>query len=345
MANYFCTDSVEEQVDYLTDKVKDLNTKKLDKAAVVQATGTGIDVVMSQKAVTDEINENLQTVNESLQTVNTEVNNKLTKPTNPSAESAVTMSADGTVVTKLLSEIGVLNTIKAGTGQFSEVFNYNASNANTATGSYAHAEGLNSVASDTASHAEGEGTVALNYASHAEGKYNIIPMPSNLIHATGIGLSDSDRRDGFEVYKTGEVWCKGPLYVGGNSYKLDKTTSKEVATKEYVDSQIGGGGGGGKLYAHTIELSSSTNGRVYFIMFFTERKQFNIIQNLFSYNLHDIAVSPNVSTSEGTVYPAAFTNSGIGSSQKVRYWNGTEYIELTLNPSSFNDLNCTVTEL
>ena len=52
------------------------------------------------------INENLQTVNESLQTVNTEVNGKLTKPTNPSAESAVTMLADGTVGTKLLSEIG-----------------------------------------------------------------------------------------------------------------------------------------------------------------------------------------------------------------------------------------------
>ena len=99
MANYFCTDSVEEQVDYLTDKVKDLNTKKLDKAAVVQATGTGTDVVMSQKAVTDVINENLQTIN-------TEVNGKLTKPTNPSAESAVTLLADGTVGTKLLSEIG-----------------------------------------------------------------------------------------------------------------------------------------------------------------------------------------------------------------------------------------------
>ena len=52
------------------------------------------------------INENLQTVNENLQTINTEINGKLTKPTNPSAESAVTMLADGTVGTKLLSEIG-----------------------------------------------------------------------------------------------------------------------------------------------------------------------------------------------------------------------------------------------
>lgn len=46
------------------------------------------------------------TINENLQTINTEVNGKLTKPTNPSAESAVTMLADGTVGTKLLSEIG-----------------------------------------------------------------------------------------------------------------------------------------------------------------------------------------------------------------------------------------------
>lgn len=46
------------------------------------------------------------TINENLQTINTEINGKLTKPANPSAESAVTMLADGTVGTKLLSEIG-----------------------------------------------------------------------------------------------------------------------------------------------------------------------------------------------------------------------------------------------
>lgn len=44
------------------------------------------------------------TINENLQTVNTEINGKLTKPANPSAESAVTMLADGTVGTKPLSE-------------------------------------------------------------------------------------------------------------------------------------------------------------------------------------------------------------------------------------------------
>ena len=46
------------------------------------------------------------TINENLQTINTEISGKLTKPANPSAESAVTLLADGTVGTKLLSEIG-----------------------------------------------------------------------------------------------------------------------------------------------------------------------------------------------------------------------------------------------
>ena len=60
--------------------------------------------VLKQADVT--INENLQTVNENLQTINAEVNGKLDKPANPSAERAVTILADGTVGTKLLSEIG-----------------------------------------------------------------------------------------------------------------------------------------------------------------------------------------------------------------------------------------------
>lgn len=44
------------------------------------------------------------TINENLQTVNTELDGKLTKPTNPSAESAVVIGTDGTVSTKALSE-------------------------------------------------------------------------------------------------------------------------------------------------------------------------------------------------------------------------------------------------
>ena len=55
------------------------------------------------------------TINENLQTVNTEVNGKLTKPTNPSAESAVTLLADGTVGTKPLTSITGKSEVYVGT--------------------------------------------------------------------------------------------------------------------------------------------------------------------------------------------------------------------------------------
>ena len=189
---------------------------------------------------------------------------------------------------------GGVPTIKAGTGVFSEIFNYDPSNPNTADGKnahaegkknkatgnfshaegssnessgicshsegygnitsgvYAHSEGFTNTATDWCAHAEGFFTNATNMYSHSEGQYNINPMPTNLIHATGIGVSKSDRRDGFEVYKTGEVWCKGPLYVGGNGYTLDKTTSKEVATKDNI-----------KLYQHTYTFEAGTGNYVY----------------------------------------------------------------------------------
>lgn len=233
--------------------------------------------------------------------------------------------------TLVVGEGGGLPTIKAGTGSFSEIFNYDANNANIATGKYSHAEGYETKAigeygshaegaSNTAegesshaegfgthtygqgshaegrettavgnyshaegsssyakansshaegqethaqegnSHSEGYATYATNYSSHAEGICNISPMPENLIHATGIGTSTSNRRDGFEVYTTGEVWCKGPLYVGGvddagaDIYQLDRTKAKEVATKEYVDSKAGG-----KLYLHSLYFASTKN--------------------------------------------------------------------------------------
>lgn len=204
---------------------------------------------------------------------------------------------------------GGLDTIKKGTGKFSEVFNYDPKYPNKASGSYshaegyrteatgnlgAHAEGYSTHATGNGSHAEGQAnwaqkdgahaegydtranaynshtegfsTSTTNDFSHAEGMYNIDPMPESLLHVIGIGDS-SVRKDGFEVYSTGEVWCKGPLYVGGvddagkDIYQLDRTKAKEVATKEYVDSQVGGGGsgGGGKLYQHVIKYAPSSS--------------------------------------------------------------------------------------
>lgn len=54
------------------------------------------------KTSTDQI----EGLNDIIGTLNAKIDTKLTKPTNPSAESVVTMLADGTVGTKPLSEIG-----------------------------------------------------------------------------------------------------------------------------------------------------------------------------------------------------------------------------------------------
>lgn len=186
---------------------------------------------------------------------------------------------------------GGLATIKAGDVQFSEVFNYDPKHVNVASGKYSHAEGCSTYASKESAHAEGENTSASGYyshaegyycyatneGSHAEGSYNINPMPANLIHATGIGTT-SERRDGFEVYKTGEVWCKGPLYVGGvddtgkDIYQLDRTKAKEVATKEYVNSKAGG-----TVYIHNIRLNAqftdNDNASGDFLFSFTSSRQ------------------------------------------------------------------------
>ena len=66
---------------------------------------------------------------------------------------------------------GGLSTIKAGTGEYSEIFNHDGSDANPskASGDYSHAEGRWVEASGTSSHAEGNSSTASGTSSHAEG--------------------------------------------------------------------------------------------------------------------------------------------------------------------------------
>ena len=63
-------------------------------------------LVGSDSVVVERLEDNSGLRVRLAQSVINDINNKLTKPANPSAESAVTMSADGTVGTKPLSEIG-----------------------------------------------------------------------------------------------------------------------------------------------------------------------------------------------------------------------------------------------
>ena len=111
MANYFCTDSVEEQVDYLTDKLKDLKNSKSNATNLANGTGDVLiqttDTNHSFKVMTDGRAKVQSAPVENDDVVRKlELDKKLTKPATPTADSAVTMLADGTVGTKPLSEIG-----------------------------------------------------------------------------------------------------------------------------------------------------------------------------------------------------------------------------------------------
>lgn len=84
---------------------------------------------------------------------------------------------------------------------------------NTAMGMAAHVEGISNVAYGDYSHAEGNNTISENEAEHACGKYNKSTKSSNKSQAThfsiGIGTSDSDRKNAFEVKQNGDVYITG----------------------------------------------------------------------------------------------------------------------------------------
>lgn len=67
---------------------------------------------------------------------------------------------------------GGLPTIKAGEGQYSEIFNWAETYAPEASGERSHAEGYSTKASGNSSHAEGAATKAIGINSHAEGAYS-----------------------------------------------------------------------------------------------------------------------------------------------------------------------------
>ena len=153
--------------------------------------------------------------------------------------------------------VGKVDPNSDGTG---EIFNrYEGDNANVATGTYSHAEGRNTTASDYCSHAEGnlttasgsnahaeggsttasgiyshaEGycTEAFKSAEHAEGRYNksyqSISAPIQVIHSVGIGTSEDNRKNAHEIKFNGDHY----IYGLGN---FDGTNSADAQTLQEV---------------------------------------------------------------------------------------------------------------
>lgn len=97
-----------------------------------------------------------------------------------------------------------------------------------AKGSESHAEGLNTKAIGDQSHAEGYGTETNNTAEHACGIYNKSTKSYNASQATqfsiGIGTSNTDRKNGFEVKQNGDTY----LCIGGQLYFVTPITDNEL---------------------------------------------------------------------------------------------------------------------
>ena len=107
--------------------------------------------------------------------------------------------------------------------------------ATAAYSDYAHAEGKQSFAISEGAHAEGEGTIARAQSSHAQGKFNIDDSSQQYAHIVGNGTSPDARSNAHTLDWSGNGWYAGKLTVGAAP-----TNNMDVATKQYVDSAVGG---------------------------------------------------------------------------------------------------------
>lgn len=87
-----------------------------------------------------------------------------------------------------------------------------------------HAEGYNTRSFGIATHSEGHGTIAKNIGEHASGIYNVSNGDTQF--SIGVGTSEDDRKNAFEVKQNGDIYIEGIGGFIGNNY--DK--SEDVAT-------------------------------------------------------------------------------------------------------------------
>ena len=93
----------------------------------------------------------------------------------------------------------------------------------TASGQDAHTEGYYTEAQGKFSHAEGNYTTATHKSQHVEGEWNALDTSTNAatdrgtyVHITGIGTGESDRKNGFTVDWSGNLWGARSLGHGNN---------------------------------------------------------------------------------------------------------------------------------
>lgn len=105
----------------------------------------------------------------------------------------------------------------------------------TATGTYSHAGGNNSIARGVNSFAHGDHVNAYNEGEVTFGKYN--HSSSNTLFSIGMGTSENNRDNAFEVTSNGSVTVKQSLTVGGIdvNQKLNALETSLTNTNSWID--------------------------------------------------------------------------------------------------------------
>lgn len=107
-----------------------------------------------------------------------------------------------------------------------------AEGKSVAIGKGSHAEGLNCYTYGHYAHAEGVGTIANSNYQHVDGQYNVADSSGigTYVHITGIGSSESDRKNGFTINNVGNGWFAGNITANGGSLTLHDNTGDVTVT-------------------------------------------------------------------------------------------------------------------
>ena len=131
------------------------------------------------------------------------------------------------------------NTTNVASGYYSNAEGFGT----TANGMSSHAEGENTTASGNFSHAEGESTIAKNRSEHASGQYNVSSSASttfgdagNTLFSVGNGISDSNRKNAFEIRQNGDTYLNGKLSITGDVTANAFYATSDERLKENIEN-------------------------------------------------------------------------------------------------------------
>lgn len=136
-------------------------------------------------------------------------------------------------------------------GQYSHAEGYK----NITYGLGSHAEGQFNVSYGDGSHTEGYNTVAYGQGSHGEGRYN--KFNGDTLSSIGIGTSEQDRKNAFEVMQNGDIYAYGiGNYDGTNPTEASSLKQTIDSLNDRIDNIVVGDDIELSNYVSKTELSS-----------------------------------------------------------------------------------------